>query len=372
MINISASLTFIFIQIIYTVSKGPHSMFYTMNHLGSLVHVTEAEVNDAVAVCTELMQTYGRIACLPVDNAARHVAQATKDMLNNEHGQKVLTLRDMAHCLDLLSKNMSSVSFVIEVLEDSKPIQKLLSNDRVASIIDEAVRDGLLPAVGKVQSVVDTRMNTLHDHLKSVRAHAVTLKTLHQLPKFREYLRTRTPNARNEIEQLLRRCNVFLWGMMDLVIAFTRNFKEAHLICARRDNPLSSWYLIVQALRNGLNDNIGADDGLFDRILGHGSSREVANIMRPRFNMNGADPAGSIVGLLDEFHLWALLIDPFGWEWRGTLALAGSIPTLVNNMIEHFVSLDDDGTDGMRRIVKHDYEVCISCYYLLYIISYAL
>lgn len=150
------------IQIIYTVSKGQHSMFYTMNHLGSLVHVTKAEVDDAVAVCYKLKEAYGRIACLPVDNAARHVAEEVKKVLNaGESDEKVLVLRDISHCLDLLSKNMSTISFVKEMLDDTKPIQALLSNDRVVSIIDESVRDGDLMAVGKVQSVIDTRMNTL-------------------------------------------------------------------------------------------------------------------------------------------------------------------------------------------------------------------
>jgi len=53
-------------------------MFFAYTDLGSLDHVTQAEVMDAYKVCMKIKQTFkdAKIVCIPVDNAARSMATA--------------------------------------------------------------------------------------------------------------------------------------------------------------------------------------------------------------------------------------------------------------------------------------------------------
>jgi hypothetical protein len=37
--------------------------------------------------------------------------------------------------------------------------------------------------------------------------------------------------------------------------------------------------------------------------------------------MDGAKPPGSKVGLIDEYHMWCFLMDPFNYEWRITYGI---------------------------------------------------
>ena len=76
---------------------------------------------------------FGPISCLPVDNAARGVALTVALKLRRLHGLIVLVLRDPAHCLDLLSKNIATLDFVKSILEDTKDLLDLLSKVRTTA-----------------------------------------------------------------------------------------------------------------------------------------------------------------------------------------------------------------------------------------------
>ena len=110
----------------YIVSRGKYSVFYRMKNLVSLVHVMEAEVTDAYNICIKLSRFLGPIPCLPVDNAARGVANAVALKLRTVYGLIVLVLRDPAHCLDLLPKNIATLDFVESILGDTKDLLDLL------------------------------------------------------------------------------------------------------------------------------------------------------------------------------------------------------------------------------------------------------
>ena len=94
------------------------------------------------------------------------------------------------------------------------------------------------------------------------------------------------------------------------------HFKKVHGLCCRENFPLSCYPLLVQGLRNDLNKGLNVDNGKFDVILGKGSRKEVADMIRERFNMDGRDPSGRKVGSLDRKDLMCFLVDPFSWEWR--------------------------------------------------------
>ncbi len=78
-----------------------------------------------------------------------------------------------------------------------------------------------------------------------------------------------------------------------------------------------------------------------------------------RFNMDGAKPPGCKVGLIDAYHIWCSLMDPFNYEWCITFTIDGNmIQTYAKNMIAHFVPAD--GTrrkESVRNNLLSEFEV---------------
>ncbi len=71
----------------------------------------------------------------------------------------------------------------------------------------------------------------------------------------------------------------------------------------------------------------------------------ITNVIDCEFNMDSAKSPGSKVGLIDEYHIWCFLMDPFNYEWHITYVIDGNtIQTFAKNMIVHFVL-----ADGTRR-----------------------
>ena len=60
---------------LYTVSKGDVSMFFKWSNLGSNVHITDAEVDDAYGICNQIKSAFDtKITSISVDNATGKVA----------------------------------------------------------------------------------------------------------------------------------------------------------------------------------------------------------------------------------------------------------------------------------------------------------
>ena len=120
----------------------------------------------------------------------------------------------------------------------------------------------------------------------------------------------------------------------------TCNFKLVHNLCLREDFPLSVYPLLVQGLCNDINRGFNAD---IDEVLGEGSRQEVISMVKERFNMDGEDPSGRKVGLLDRHHLMDFLCDSFCHEWRLTFNIQTPLARLMKEMINVYVPMDEDG-----------------------------
>eukprot|EP00957_Ditylum_brightwellii_P206075 15346696-Ditylum_brightwellii.AAC.1 len=188
-------------------------------------------------------------------------------------------------------------------------------------------------------------MNLLHDVVVSARKCRDFLILLPGNAEYQKYHGERTKRDKAKLDELM---NLFkdesLWKMFDLVIAFTRPFKQAHLACSRKDMPLSVYPLLIQAMRNDINKFLTEE---FDSHLGAGSRAEVASMIRVRFNMTGLDIDGQKVGLLDVHQLMCLLCDPHSRQWRALFQLQTNKAALVRMMIEFYVPLGDDGSDKL-------------------------
>jgi len=79
-------------------------------------------------------------------------------------------------------------------------------------------------------------------------------------------------------------------------------------------------------------------------------------MVRERSNMDGKDPSGSKVVLLDRHHLYAFLCDPHMYEWRSQFQLQASLPVLMREMIDLSVPLDvdkDDTSKSRKRVLAN-------------------
>ena len=128
-------------------------------------------------------------------------------------------------------------------------------------------------------------------------------------------------------------------------------------VCSRSDFPLSAFILLIQGLRNDLNKGLNQNNMEFDRKLGNGGAKEIAAMITQRFNMDGMDPNGQKVGLIDRHHLWSYLCDPFNHEMCATFHLQAGMADLISEMIMAYVPLDEDGTASTQRKVKEDFMV---------------
>ncbi len=112
-------------QILYAVLKGAVSMFFKWSDLGSNVHITNAEVDDAYRICNQIKSAFDtKIASISVDNGAGKVEESVAKKVKAD-GDPTLPLCDPPHCIELLSKNLTNTSVVHSVLGEVKEVLDL-------------------------------------------------------------------------------------------------------------------------------------------------------------------------------------------------------------------------------------------------------
>jgi hypothetical protein len=146
---------------------------------------------------------------------------------------------------------------------------------------------------------------------------------------------------------------------MLMLINLAKVFYDAPRLCSRNDAPLSSYDFIVQGIKNTVDHIIKGEDRKFDWIQGPGLANAISYVIDCRFNMDGAKPCGSKVGLIDEYHIWCFLMDPFNYEWRITYVIDGNI--FAKNMIAHFIPVGGTRrTETIHSDFLAEFEVRIS------------
>ena len=274
------------------MSKGAISLFFKWSDLGSDVHVTDAKVDDVYNVCNQIKLAFNtKIASISVDNAASKVAGRFAKKLNAD-GDPALALRDPAHCIDLLSKDLAKTSVVRSVLAEAKEVFELCQTNRIDNIRKESIRAGDIPDSVVAQNVVETRMNLTYIHLSFALAQSTFIASLPTNKSYVKYYKERTHAKRQELDTVLQNCNHGRWQRMIMLLDLTKIFYEAHKLCSHQDAPLSCYVLIVQGIKNAVDRVINGDDGKFDRFLGPGLAKEIKDVFDCRFNMDGAKPSG--------------------------------------------------------------------------------
>jgi hypothetical protein len=111
--------------------------------------------------------------------------------------------------------------------------------------------------------------------------------------------------AKGRNEQYLESNHQGFWLKIDLGIQWFNPIKRVQEAVSSSSFPLSGYLPLVQALRNAFNVTLQKSKEM-DNLFGAGTSKELADFVRSRFNMDGKDPTSTRrVGLLSEHHIWA-------------------------------------------------------------------
>jgi hypothetical protein len=124
------------------VSKGAVSLFFKWSDLGSDVHVTDPEVDDAYNVCNQIKLAFNtKIASISVDNAASKSSQPHCQQVE-PRWQCNLSLCNPTHCIDLLSKDLAKSSVVCSVLAEAKEVFDFCQTNQINNTCKEAIDAG--------------------------------------------------------------------------------------------------------------------------------------------------------------------------------------------------------------------------------------
>ena len=146
----------------------------------------------------------------------------------------------------------------------------------------------------------------------------------------------------------------------------TCHFKLVHNLWSREDFPLSVYHHLVQGLCNDINRGFTYD---IDEVLEVGSRQEVISMVKERFNMDGENPSGRKVGLLNRHHLMAFLCDPFCHEWRSSFKIQTSLARLMKEMINVYIPMDEDGSATSRQRILTEFKVWCAPFSFIFVVK---
>ena len=332
-------------HLLYTLSKGIHAIFEKLQHLLDQVHVTGAEVDDCLQTIDAVLRKYnGEFANIAADNAAFTVLERVIDKLKQ---YRILLTRDSGHCIDLPCKDTGELQSLRPILDLAKNIIEFVNIDRVDSIIAKAVnrRQMLTPKKGSVWP--KTRFYRVTDTLESAISYIPFLLCARQNAEFVEYYDSRSDDRKTSVDALLDECTPLNIRRLGRALTLFAPYKVANKMTSCRETPMSAYLPIVHALRNELNASLRTLPD-WDSVFCHGSREQIADSNRPRFNFTGAPPNGRRVGLLDYYHIWCYLVDPFARDLQPQIPISRKAHH-VQQMIDFYLPLPDLLADGSNR-----------------------
>jgi hypothetical protein len=352
-------------HLLYTLSKGVTTVFMKSTQLQSLVHTTSAEVMDGVDkieyACSEYNTTVTNIA---VDNAARKVMEE----VIKKYGEKfpeaspIVATRDPEHCIDLLSKDSANTIAMANILRKASAIISFVKIDKIAGMLEEMLLGKEIKFVPKAQHWPETRFHLACDSLLAVIKQRPFIDVLRTKDKYVAYYSASRPLRKASMDEAIDSMTVAFCDEMEVAHKWFLTIKNAAMIVAADDFPLSGYLPVVQGMRNGLNAVLNDSYGgrSFQTVLGDNARRELVEMVTSRFNMSGADPMGRKVGLLDQNQVWAFLVDPFKNRLHCQLFIDGGIDQQVRAMVNFFLkkegNLDEPSHSNLIETVIDEWK----------------
>ena len=337
--------------ILYTVSKGPVTMFCRATRLRNEAHVADAEVEDMV----DFMETARcdfdtSVVCVACDNAANNIVKGAceKYRERNKSEPSILHNRDCAHCIDLVAKDLAKVPCIESVLTDAQLLMEFSTTDNIDGIRHELVRTGELPrSCGHVTNYSDTRFNKVGMTLMSITKQRQFYEwCCNNPPMFMQYYNTRNKKRQEKLDAALRLVSRDFWAKLHVLIQLFQVIEHGTKLVSSEKFPLSAYYPLVVAMRNEIHQVMKNSSGTqsFDSLFAvPGAKESIFDSIDVRFNFAGVQPNGRKVGLLDKYHVWAYIVDPF----RPMIPFRPLLPSLarsVREAIDFFVHEDGSAT----------------------------
>lgn len=353
-------------NILYTCSKGEVTMFQGLQQLGEAVHVTDAEVEDATRQIEQIMDEFGNeeVCTLAVDNAAQKVAGLAAAVYMSRHpGKIMIVVRDPSHCIDLPCKDFGSIPHVAQVLDWCTDMIKLVNTDRIAGIKETMVEHDRIVDFQNVHMHPETRFYLLVDSLHGVIQQRQFLTTLPGEPEYVDYYNGRTAPRKESLDSITAMAaSPVTWTKFGRILKFATPFKTANKMTSSDGTPMSAYYPIVQATRNGLNSVLGIGYGeddsgsqTYHELFGGTAAPAIKEMVSVRFNMDGSAPGGRKVGLIDPYQIFCFLIDPYARRLQPAIQLFPSHMFQVNSMIRYFVPGEGEDVRRLRETLRMEF-----------------
>jgi hypothetical protein len=242
-----------------------------------------------------------------------------------------------------------------KTMDDYKTVSRLVSTDRIEGIKETMVAESV-PGIKEVpacQIHPTTRFYLATTALESTIAQKPFVSILAAAPSYVTYYDERTPDRKLALDAALAlTSSPATWSRFVKAHTWFAPYEHANKITSDVDTSMSAYLPIVQALRNELNAALDSlVGGGFDTVLGAGAAAECVVAVKQRFNMDGQKPvaAHGKVGLLDEWQIWAWMVDPHARELQPTIVLEKGLAYHLRRMLGFFVPDDDDDLSNAAK-----------------------
>jgi hypothetical protein len=330
-------------HLLYMVSKGSISLFEKCSQLGDSVHVTDAEANDGVEKLEGMVTKYrSPVASVAVDNAAITAVKlmVQKYGTRNPDAPPAMVTRDPAHCIDLLSKDSAKTEAFKPLLQGCKLVIEFVNDDRINAIIQDIITKKGLDHIPKVSSFPETRFYLAGDTIDGCRGYKPVLDLIREWPAYQAYYNERDDRRKEKLNKVLNMLTPEWYLQLHIGGAWFGIFKHANKIASSDKMPMSAYFPTCQAMRNELNavyNGVGNGGHTIVSVFGATKATDLADFIRHRFNMNGAETPGRKVGLLDSNQIWSYMVDPYKNRLPHQIVFLGGLPCHLSKMLEFFV-----------------------------------
>ena len=213
---------------------------------------------------------------------------------------------------------MGALKCLAPFMKKMAAVISLLTTANIAGICEAAESQNKVDKFYKVTSKSDTRFYGVADEIASITSNKKLLAILPFMPEWETHLSTRNRERKEKIKSTMEFLTPQFWKQADLLERIFRVFLIAMNMTSGESTPMSAYLPICVACRNEVATIIQAAGGndAFDAMCDEGAdgasaSAELERVLSVRFNFDGKTLDGRKKPLLDEYQVWAFVVDPY-------------------------------------------------------------
>lgn len=338
-------------HLLVTQLKGGLRRFCDMHQLGHHAHVTDEEA-DAVAatINREDAAIDDTSVGTHVDNAAAAMASKLKEKLNNKQN---LVSRDCAHTIDLHAKDAAKDQSALGAyIRNVKDMVGFCKRDQIDGIRTKLISTGLISDGVKASFHSDTRQYGASLMCESLMAQRRFLHHLYSgddgdcCSEYVEYYNKQTADEQEKLDMREELVTKAFWKRLAWLQSYFGNAASAVKLVSTMGMPISIYYPTVGVLEakdkvllaSASDPGCGIEDDEINFLEAISASRINMDVLKCQ--------RGRKAKMLDEYHVWAFLLDPY------LRALCLEVPSkgvLIKNMCKSATTTKQGGREGGRR-----------------------